>query len=297
MTSDETNNSFKMNMNIKLDTIVMVAIFGFVLFGILTQNSEPTKYLTSPLTILTVLVLFLMLTGILRVELWTLALVIVLLLLTAYQSHIEQFFSELRWDMAHLDNLWTTITHSGPHNPEIREKIIAKFHQKYAVKYSDTNYYFYIKQVDSELSGRISLEDRILHNYYVVILPEILSVTDGLPLDTTTDTRLTMYAIKHQAAVPIVYDSKVYTVIARAYLIELPPIGGASNIESEATHNSLWDTIIGTFEHAFIPFATLLEGNVGNINTRAHGTYNYSDFVAWLQKHEYNIPDSFYLEA
>lgn len=268
--------------------IVMVGVFVFVVLGALSHNDEPTKFLTSPITLITVVAIFLALTGVIKLNVISLLIIIALIVLTMYQGKVEDFIEELKWDIDYFKRKYHEMSGTGPYDPYNRIEILNKFHEKYAVKYSDTDYYVYIKQVDDLIKDRVG--DTKTHNYFLIILPEVLGIKEGVPLATDTDTRITLYAIDHIAEVPIVVNQKVYTVRARAYLVKLNALEGTGTIAKWLGYN------MTPYDFLYYPI-NLFKTNIEDFNKRVRGYAKYSDFVNEVVKHAYDLPDKLYIEG
>ena len=290
--SEKVENVFKNNssnksnfrLNISANLAVMVAVFILIVLGAVSHTSNPGKYILSPITIVTVFAVFLTLSGVIKLNLVTLLIIIGLIILTMYQDDLSELKKEFEWDVHYIKDKLDDFLHIGAGNKEIRQRVIDKFHKKYAVKYSDTDYYVYIKQVDDEIKERVG-HDTWTHNYFLVILPEVIDVDEGRPLSSDVDEKITLYAIDHVADLPIVVDYNVYTVKARAYLIRLGMFDGVSEILSWMRDKVLLPGDLTSF----------IETNILDYGKRVHGNKNYKEFVKKLEEHSYDLPDKLFI--
>ena len=269
-------------MNLKLTGqlggIALVLVFMFVMYGLLSKTDQPMKYITSPITIVTVLVLVLALMGVLKLNVWLLLIMVGLMILVMYQDDLNRFWDDLKdtWE-----SLRKTVNKPGK---DEREEVKKKFMSKYAEYKSEKDFYVYMRQVDDtmrEIVGRTDYSDGTLfNNYYVVVLPEIISIDSGKPLGDKTSEKLTLWAIKHEAEVPIVHNGKVYTVRARAYLIK--------------------KYVFEEFDPRLVlfgPIVQFFDAFSGHPGKKHITNFKYSDFKQYLAEHSFNLPDKLYFEG
>ena len=203
-----------------------------------------------------------------------------LIVLTMYQDDIGRFFEDLK------DTFGLVKREVNKPSEDEKKAVIEKFKAKYAEYVSEKNFYVYLKQVDDimrDYVGRTSPSDgTFFNNYYVVVLPEIISVDSGKPLADQPNEMITIWAKRHMAEVPIVHNGKVYTVRTKAFLVKEKAL-------SEV------DYIVGIV----LPFYSLynlykLKGG----DKRVHITdTSYSNFVDYLTERSFELPDKIYFKG
>lgn len=261
-----------------IGSIAVILVFFFVLFGLLVHTGDPLKYLASPVTIITIVVLSLALIGALKLNIWLILLLVGLMILVMYQDDLYRLIDDLK-DTFELFKKEVS-------KPGENEKVavIAKFKSLYADKVSENEFYVYMKQVDDSLReavGRFDFDDgTFFNNYYVVVLPEIISVDSGRPLGDTTSEKITLWAVRHVVEVPIVHNGKLYTVRAKAYLIK-------KKITEE----------LPSWAYALNAVAAIFDSFSGHPGKKHIKGVKYADFVQYLEEHSYNLPDKLYFKG
>lgn len=226
--TNSTTNIGTLNINpapksssggLKISTSVMniFAIFMFVVVSYVSINKmdEPRKYLTSPITLITIVFLFALVMGFIRLDLKMGLLFAALLVLTIYQGKIDQLVEDLKDD-------WKLLMEKTGHYDvpkDVKPEIIKKFHEQYA-EYKGSNVKVTLAKIDEgELNIPFLSWDRLRYNYYMVITPDIQTVRTE-PLADTSNEKITMRLKQHIAEVPIMHNGKIYWVVTRAYVFK-----------------------------------------------------------------------------
>ena len=227
MTSSTTNIG-TLNINpapksssggLKVSASVMniFAIFMFVVISYVALNKmdEPRKYLTSPFTIMTIVFLFALVMGFVKLDLKMGLLFAVLLVLTMYQGKIDQLIEDLKDDWKLL------MDKMGQYDvpADVKPEVIKKFNEQYA-EYKGSNVKITIAKIDEgELNIPLISWERFRYNYYMVITPDVQTVRTT-PLADTSNEKITMRLKQHIAEVPIMYKGKLYWVVTKAYIFK-----------------------------------------------------------------------------